>query len=76
MLTPFVTMVPAVCCKIVSCLDPWVYAISHPKYRQELERRLPWMGIKEADDSVSTTESKATVVVDQAAGNGGDNAAN
>lgn len=65
LLTPFVTMVPALCCKIVSCLDPWVYAISHPKYRQELERRLPWMGIKEADDSVSTTDSKQTVVSDQ-----------
>lgn len=62
LLTPFFTMVPAMCSKVVSCLDPWVYAISHPKYRQELERRLPWLGIKEAPDNVSTTESKQTVV--------------
>lgn len=60
-------MAPAVCCKIVSCLDPWVYAISHPKYRKELEQRLPWMGIKETDDSVSNTDSKKTVVSEQPA---------
>ncbi|XP_029717700.2 opsin-3 [Aedes albopictus] len=64
LLTPFFTMIPAVCAKIVSCLDPWVYAISHPKYRQELERRLPWMGIKEPGDNISTTDSKQTVVSD------------
>lgn len=33
LLTPGVTMVPAVACKFVACLDPWVYAVSHPKYR-------------------------------------------
>lgn len=65
-LTPFVTMVPAVCAKIVSCLDPWVYAISHPKYRQELERRVPWLGIKEVADNVSNTDSKQTVVSESA----------
>lgn len=26
-------MIPAVACKAVACIDPWVYAISHPKYR-------------------------------------------
>lgn len=46
-LTPLVTMVPAVCAKIVSCLDPWVYAISHPRYRAVLEKKVPWLGIKE-----------------------------
>lgn len=64
LLTPFYTMLPAVCCKIVSCLDPWVYAISHPKYRQELEQRLPWLGIKEAADNVSNTDSKQTVLAE------------
>lgn len=27
LLTPLVTMIPAVSAKIVSCLDPWVYAV-------------------------------------------------
>ena len=33
LLTPGVTMVPACACKFVACLDPYVYAISHPRYR-------------------------------------------
>ncbi|XP_037958597.1 opsin Rh5 [Teleopsis dalmanni] len=46
-ITPFVSMLPATAAKAVSCFDPWVYAASHPKYRLELERRLPWLGIRE-----------------------------
>lgn len=33
LLTPGVTMIPACTCKFVACLDPYVYAISHPRYR-------------------------------------------
>lgn len=58
LLTPLATMIPAVCCKIVSCLDPWVYAISHPRYRAALQQRLPWLGVKEElkeDDTKSAT---------------------
>jgi r-opsin len=32
-LTPFASMIPALFCKTVACIDPWVYAISHPKFR-------------------------------------------
>lgn len=32
-LTPFASMVPAMFAKSVACIDPWVYAISHPKFR-------------------------------------------
>jgi r-opsin len=69
-LNPLVTMIPAVCSKIVSCLDPWVYAISHPRYRAVLEKRVPWLGIKETLNEVkpeadtksmgSTTTTTAT----------------
>nr|BAM95293.1 UV-sensitive opsin [Anthocharis scolymus]BAP11273.1 UV-sensitive opsin [Byasa alcinous] len=55
LLTPAVTMIPALTCKGVACIDPWVYAISHPKYRQELQRRMPWLQIDEPDDNVSNT---------------------
>ncbi|XP_073968777.1 rhodopsin 3 isoform X2 [Rhodnius prolixus] len=33
LLTPAVTMIPACACKAVACVDPYVYAISHPRYR-------------------------------------------
>ncbi|CRK95672.1 CLUMA_CG009130, isoform A [Clunio marinus] len=55
LLTPLTTMIPAVAAKIVSCIDPWVYAISHPRYRAALEKKCPWLGIKEDfKDNVDT----------------------
>nr|QWV42635.1 ultraviolet sensitive opsin [Trichodes sinae] len=61
LLTPGVTMIPACCCKFVACLDPYVYAISHPRYRMELQKRMPWLAIKESDSDAqsTTTESSA-----------------
>ncbi|XP_058121244.1 uncharacterized protein LOC131263107 isoform X2 [Anopheles coustani] len=62
LLTPGVTMFPACACKFVACLDPYVYAISHPRYRIELQKRLPWLAITEteASDSVVTSSTVAT----------------
>uniref|UniRef100_A0ABD2WQW7 G-protein coupled receptors family 1 profile domain-containing protein n=1 Tax=Trichogramma kaykai TaxID=54128 RepID=A0ABD2WQW7_9HYME len=51
LITPFSSMLPAVFAKTVSCLDPWVYAINHPRYRQELTKRCQWMGIHENEPS-------------------------
>ncbi|XP_029177330.1 opsin, ultraviolet-sensitive isoform X2 [Nylanderia fulva] len=59
LLTPGVTMIPACTCKFVACLDPYVYAISHPRYRLELQKRLPWLELQEkpvADTQSTTTE--------------------
>ncbi|XP_077275593.1 opsin, ultraviolet-sensitive isoform X1 [Temnothorax americanus] len=59
LLTPGITMIPACACKFVACLDPYVYAISHPRYRLELQKRLPWLELQEklpADTQSSTTE--------------------
>ncbi|XP_066595261.1 opsin, blue-sensitive [Prorops nasuta] len=50
-LTPFSTMIPAVFAKTVSCIDPWIYAINHPRYRLELQKRCKWMGIYEPEIS-------------------------
>nr|APY20504.1 ultraviolet sensitive opsin [Lagria hirta] len=58
LLTPGVTMIPACACKLVACIDPYVYAISHPRYRLELQKRLPWLAIKES--SGNETQSVAT----------------
>ncbi|XP_013117651.2 opsin Rh5 [Stomoxys calcitrans] len=55
MITPFASMIPCCCAKLVSCIDPWVYAASHPKYRAELERRIPWLGVRERNVSPSVT---------------------
>lgn len=62
LLTPIATMIPAVCAKIVSCIDPYVYAISHPRYRAALEKKVPWMGIKEnlREDNKSSNTTATT----------------
>lgn len=31
-LTPFLSMIPACTCKLAACIDPFVFAINHPKY--------------------------------------------
>lgn len=36
LITPLISMVPALFCKTASCLDPYVYAVSLPRFRNEL----------------------------------------
>ncbi|XP_050442474.1 opsin, ultraviolet-sensitive-like [Adelges cooleyi] len=35
-ITPDTSMIPALFCKTAACVDPWVYAITHPKFKKEL----------------------------------------
>ncbi|OXU30644.1 hypothetical protein TSAR_003940 [Trichomalopsis sarcophagae] len=62
LVTPFSSMLPAVFAKTVSCIDPWVYAINHPRYRQELTKRCQWMGIHEPDSGPSQNNAEAVSV--------------
>ncbi|KAF4519893.1 Ultraviolet opsin Rh7-like 2, partial [Ephemera danica] len=38
LIMPLTSMIPALFCKIASCVDPFVYAVSHPRFRRELIR--------------------------------------
>ncbi|XP_043785764.1 opsin, blue-sensitive [Apis laboriosa] len=58
LLTPVSTMLPAVFAKTVSCIDPWIYAINHPRYRQELQKRCKWMGIHEPESTSDATSTQ------------------
>lgn len=60
LLTPGVTMIPACACKFVACLDPYVYAISHPRYRIELQKRLPWLALSEHEPSGASKSAAAS----------------
>lgn len=42
-LTPLATMLPALFAKLSTVYNPFIYAVSHPRYRQELAVRLPWL---------------------------------
>lgn len=37
-ITPFASMIPAIFCKASACIDPYVYGITHPRFRMELSR--------------------------------------
>jgi len=37
-ITPLSSMIPAVLCKAASCMDPWIYAITHPRFKNELTK--------------------------------------
>lgn len=39
-LDPLTSMLPAIFCKIASCVDPFVYIVTHPKFRQECQNLL------------------------------------
>lgn len=38
MITPLGSMVPALFCKLASCLDPYIYALSHSKFKGALQQ--------------------------------------
>lgn len=41
LITPLVSGIPALFCKTASCIDPWIYAINHPKFQRELKNKFP-----------------------------------
>nr|QWV42686.1 ultraviolet sensitive opsin 2 [Porrostoma sp. CRS 2021] len=60
LLTPGLTMIPACTCKAVACLDPYVYALSHPRFRVELQKKMPWLAINEPSDTQSNVSNATT----------------
>uniref|UniRef100_A0AAG5D8B1 G-protein coupled receptors family 1 profile domain-containing protein n=1 Tax=Anopheles atroparvus TaxID=41427 RepID=A0AAG5D8B1_ANOAO len=54
-LTPLNSMIPAVFAKIAACIDPYFYAINHPRYRQMLERMFCNRGIDAGNSQYQTS---------------------
>lgn len=40
LLTPTVSMIPALFCKTAACINPFVYIITHPKFRKEIRNMI------------------------------------
>lgn len=55
LITPMVSMVPSVFCKTAACLNAYVYALSHPKFKVEL-RKLCCKQTAGKNNTVWTTE--------------------
>ncbi|CAL4120345.1 unnamed protein product, partial [Meganyctiphanes norvegica] len=43
LLTPLTAMLPALFAKLFTVYNPFIYAVSHPKFRQEVAKKLPWL---------------------------------
>ncbi|XP_064091417.1 compound eye opsin BCRH2-like [Macrobrachium nipponense] len=58
-ITPLVTTLPALLAKSASCYNPFVYAISHPKFRQAITVHMPWFCVHEPGDKSSSSDNKS-----------------
>ncbi|XP_057657603.1 opsin, ultraviolet-sensitive-like [Diorhabda carinulata] len=59
---PVVSLLPALFCKTASCINPYVYALSHPKFKNELTK-ICWGSSKANDrNKVWTTEVAKTEI--------------
>lgn len=38
LISPISSMIPALFCKSASCIDPYVYAVTHPRFRREITK--------------------------------------
>ncbi len=60
LITPLVAQLPAILTKTASSYNPFVFAISHPKYREELAKRFPKLGIGEIKDGGNKSNNTVT----------------
>ena len=62
LVTPMVSQLPSFCAKLASVLNPFVFAISHPKFREALTEKCPCLGIGDKpepnDDHKTVTTNK------------------
>nr|BAQ54874.1 opsin, short-wavelength sensitive type [Anax parthenope] len=63
LMTATFSMFPAIACKTVACIDPWIYAINHPRFRAEIQKKVPWLCIfgQDPPKSNSTADNKSEV---------------
>merc|ERR1712038_732482 len=60
LLTPPVAAIPGFIAKLASCLNPLVYAVSHPKFRDAMAQELPCCGIGEKPEKTETNTVNLT----------------
>ena len=57
LVTPLVSQLPAFFAKTASCLNPVIYALSHPKYREAMSENCAFLGF---GNSRNANEDKDT----------------
>uniref|UniRef100_I6TPU8 Onychopsin n=1 Tax=Euperipatoides rowelli TaxID=49087 RepID=I6TPU8_EUPRO len=59
-ITPLLSQLPAVFAKTASVYNPLVYAISHPKFRAGLRKKLPWLTCIPIEESKSMADASSS----------------
>ncbi|XP_076368155.1 opsin-2-like [Tachypleus tridentatus] len=60
LLHPTVSMAPALFCKFASVIDPFVYGLTHPRFKKELKKKFPWLCITVPSSDRGPTGSRTT----------------
>jgi len=61
LITPLVAQLPSFLAKTSSCLNPIVFAVSHPKFREAMAKELPCFGIGDKPKEAGGGDGAATV---------------
>lgn len=62
-LTPLGSMIPAIFCKSSACIDPYIYAATHPRFRMEMRRLvLGELPIRRSSTMRSTMISRSSTI--------------
>jgi len=59
LVTPLVAQLPSFLAKTSSCLNPIVFAVSHPKFREALAKEVPCLGIGDKPKELSSNQTEA-----------------
>ena len=62
-LTMLSSMIPAICAKTSACINPYFYAMNHPRYRKELARIFCGMVPERQDNSASQVTRNGTSII-------------
>jgi len=62
LISPLVAQIPSMALKSISCINPIIYAISHPRFREAAAKHLPGLGLgkQEARQNKSSNITVAT----------------
>merc|ERR1719260_687903 len=61
LITPLVAQLPSFLAKTSSCLNPVVFAVSHPKFREAIAKEIPCLGIGDKPKEAGGGDGAATV---------------
>lgn len=60
LITPLSSMIPALFCKTASCMDPYIYAVTHSRFKAEIKALFQSRKTREANKTWSTCTTRTS----------------